>query len=130
MMVNPANQRILAVTRMDEPEGNKVAMQTLRRILPHYQACNTFVLDRCCEAYPANHKEECFKQIKYWAVDEWHAHGHKKTCPCNTFGGFNFALSMSTPVQRSKIFLCSRQDPQRMLSDAALLQGIALRPDA
>ena len=78
-----ARTDLVPVTRMDEAEGNQVAMDALERILPKYPSCNTFILDRCCAVYPSYHKEKAFKQIKYWSIDTWHAHGHQKKCPCN-----------------------------------------------
>lgn len=83
MLVNPDDHRILAVSRMDQPEGNAIATDTLKRVLPNYPQCNAFVMDRCCALYSKNQGKPCFKQIKYWAVDHWHAHTHKKGCLCN-----------------------------------------------
>lgn len=81
MLVNPRDLRILAVTCMDKPEGNEVVRQSLLKVLPKYRNLDGFVMDRVCDCAPSSQGD--FKQVKYWAVDHFHALKHKQTCAYN-----------------------------------------------
>lgn len=83
MIVNPKNLRIVSVSCVRKPEGNEVAKSALLNILPIYKRVNCFVLHRSCALLPRASRNPAFKQIKYWAIDKFHAQGHKKTCRCN-----------------------------------------------
>ena len=82
----PKKQRVLAASCMSKPEGNEVVVSTLNRITPKYKNVDGAVLDRMCGAVAAIDKEPKLKQLKYCAVDHFHAKkGHGKTCPCNPY---------------------------------------------
>ena len=55
----------------------------LTRILPKYKHMNRVIIDRLCSFLPRAKSQAKFKQIKYWSVDFFHAHGQNASCPCN-----------------------------------------------
>ena len=83
MLVNPQDQRILCVVAMDKPENNPVVQKSLEKVLPLYQKVNGFIMDRVCGFAPTHASKKSLSQIKYWSLDKFHAHRHKKTCVYN-----------------------------------------------
>ena len=45
--------------------------------------CNSFIHDRNCSTEPQLKKDPALKQIKFYAIDKFHAKKHKDTCLCN-----------------------------------------------
>ena len=83
MLVNPQDQRILCVVAMDKPENNPVVQKSLEKVLPLYQKVNGFIMDRVFGFAPTHASKKSLSQIKYWSLDKFHAHRHKKTCVYN-----------------------------------------------
>ena len=83
MVVNPTDQRILWAKPMYEPKGNAVLEEAISEILPSYKNLDGVVVDRACAFRPRASTLKKLKQIKFWAVDGFRAHGHTKTCKCN-----------------------------------------------
>ncbi|CAE7499068.1 unnamed protein product, partial [Symbiodinium necroappetens] len=83
MAVHPGTQRILAVSCLKKPGGNDVVDDVLTRTLPKYKNMNGVIIDRVCSFLLRAKSQAKFKQIKYWSVDFFHAHGHNASRPCN-----------------------------------------------
>ena len=56
---------------------------SLLTILPKYKNLDGFVMDRVCGFAPKAKEDSDLKQIKYWAIDHFHALRHKQTCAYN-----------------------------------------------
>ena len=83
MLVNPKDLRVLGVTCMEKAENNPVVRGSLLKILSKYKNLDGFVMDRACGFAPSVKTDQALKQIKFWAVDHFHALEHKKTCKYN-----------------------------------------------
>lgn len=68
---------------MDQPENNLIVRASLLKTLPKYKNLDGFVMDRVCSFAPNAKEDPAFKQIKYWAIDHFHALKRKKTCSYN-----------------------------------------------
>lgn len=100
MLVNPRDLRILAVTCMDKPEGNEVVRQSLLKVLPKYRKLDGFVMDRVCGCAPSLQGD--FKQVKYWAVDHFHALKHKQTSLRHAFKVLFFVKEHNKAIQQKR----------------------------
>lgn len=83
MLVDPKTSRILSVVSQDNPEGNEVTSQALLKVLHLYPKVDLFVLDRACAFMPSAKTTTGLEQLKFYAVDKFHAHGHRSACPCH-----------------------------------------------
>jgi hypothetical protein len=83
ILINPHDLRVLGVSCMKQPESNDVAEMSLEKVIPLYKQCDGFVMDRVCAFVPCASGNGKLRQIKYWAVDKFHALKHKKTCKHN-----------------------------------------------
>ena len=64
--------------------GNSAIVEiSLLKVLPTYPKLDGFVMDRVCGFKLSSKGAAACTQIKYWAVDKFHAYGHKKSCKCN-----------------------------------------------
>ena len=83
LVENPKDGRILAASEMHVPENNEIAINTMKKALAPLDSVDTAIMDKMCKVMPAAQKDEAFADIKYWAVDLFHAHKHNKACKCN-----------------------------------------------
>ena len=83
MLVNPKNLCIVSVAPMHKPENSAIVETSLLKVLPTYPKLDGFVMDRVCGFKLSSKGAAACTQIKYWAVDKFHAYGHKKSCKCN-----------------------------------------------
>lgn len=77
-LVNPKDLRVLGVTCMEKTENNPVVRKSLLKILSKYKNLDGFVMDRVRGVAPPVKTDQAFKQIKFWAVDHFHALKHKR----------------------------------------------------
>ena len=64
-------------------EHNAMLEEAIREVLPSCKNLDGVVVDRACSCLARASTLEKLKQIKLWAVDGFHAHGHAKSCRCN-----------------------------------------------
>ena len=86
MVVDPHSRRILAATPMRDPENNAVKIDTLARILHLYPNLDCYIHDRACTLEKCGRQNPKLKQIKFWAVDKFHATRHNEACMGKVFG--------------------------------------------
>ena len=80
MVVHPATLRVLSVEPQIEPEDKHVVTKCLTKVLAACPACNGFVYDRQCRYAPWARKQGSLSQLKYYAVDAFHAFKHNSRC--------------------------------------------------
>ena len=68
---------------MNKPENNPIVLASLLKILPKYQNLDRCVMDRVCGFALKAKEDPALKQIKYWAIDHFHALRHKKSSAYN-----------------------------------------------
>ena len=83
MAVHPDSGLIIGVQEMIHPENNDLAVGMLEDAADFLPALDCIIYDRMCCALQAVRKSDMLKDIKYFCVDKFHAHGHAKTCPCS-----------------------------------------------
>lgn len=83
MLVDPRNQRVLAVTAMDRPEGNAVVRKSLSKVLHLYPKVNLYVMDRVCGFAPSATNDPALAQLRYYSVDWLHGKTHSEECAYN-----------------------------------------------
>ena len=83
MAVHPDSGLIIGVQEMIHPENNDLAVGMLEDAAELLPALDCIIYDRMCCALQAVRKSDMLKDIKYFCVDKFHAHGHAKTCPCS-----------------------------------------------
>ena len=83
MLVDPRSGRILSVEAMMQPENDAVVTRSLEKVLPWYPQMSKYIMDRNCRYYKRASQNPKLRQIKTWAIDNWHAEKHSATCPCS-----------------------------------------------
>jgi len=68
---------------MRDPENNEVTTTALTKVLPMYTDVDCFVLDRVCKYVGHAQRLSELRQIKYFAVDRFHARLHGPNCKCS-----------------------------------------------
>ena len=68
------------MTHFNSPED--MTMDDIRDVVSLSPQIDCVVYDRMCSSLKKMSSTECFKGIKYWAIDKFHAHGHAASCPC------------------------------------------------
>ena len=68
---------------MYEPENNDMAVSTVENVLWLYPKLDCLVYDRACAVKSMAIRNENLNQISFYAIDNFHAYGHSKACPCN-----------------------------------------------
>ena len=85
MITDPDTGIILAVSEMREPENNDLALRTLCRATAVHTRIDCVVYDRACSLLSSAQRMEDLNQIRYWAVDKFHAKGHCDSCKCSPY---------------------------------------------
>eukprot|EP00438_Fugacium_kawagutii_P027957 Skav210836 [mRNA] locus=scaffold543:17052:17576:- [translate_table: standard] len=83
MLVDPKTSRVVSVVSQDVPENNAVVSESLLKVLPLYKKVDLYIMDRACHYMPEAKATKGLEQLKYYAVDRFHAHRHKHNCPCD-----------------------------------------------
>lgn len=83
MLVDPSTSRIVSVVSQDVPESNAVVSESLLKVLPLHKKVDLYIMDRACHYMAEAKVTEGLEQLKYYAVDRFHAHRHKHNCPCD-----------------------------------------------
>ena len=110
MVVNPADQRILWAKHMSQPEGNAILEAALMDVIPKFPNLDGVIVDRACSFLPHARHFKVMNQVKYWAVDAFHAQGHTKKCKCN-------------PLYQKRLSLRFKR------TNSSAAEQVALRPD-
>ena len=80
MLVHPPTLRVLSMQPQVVHENNEVVTKSLKRVLPTYENCDGFMLDRQCKYAPKAAENPALEQIEYYGVDPFHAKGHNEKC--------------------------------------------------
>eukprot|EP00930_Biecheleria_cincta_P082714 TRINITY_DN72386_c0_g1_i1.p1 TRINITY_DN72386_c0_g1~~TRINITY_DN72386_c0_g1_i1.p1 ORF type:complete len:233 (+),score=32.51 TRINITY_DN72386_c0_g1_i1:480-1178(+) len=83
MLADPDTGRVLCCVSADKHEDNNMVTKALLKILDFYPNVNFFGFDRNFKYMPSAKKNPLLKQISYYSLDCFHAHGHCDSCPCN-----------------------------------------------
>ena len=95
MITDPDTGIILAVSEMREPENNDIALTTLCRTTGVHAHIDCVVYDRACSLLPAAQRMEDLNQVRYWAVDKFHAKGHCESCKCSPYNHVRLSRLLS-----------------------------------
>jgi len=95
MITDPDTGLILAVSEMREPENNDIALTTLCRTTGVHTHIDCVVYDRACSLLSAAERTEDLNQVRYWAVDKFHAKGHCDSCKCSPYNHLRLSRRLS-----------------------------------
>ncbi|CAE7706700.1 unnamed protein product [Symbiodinium sp. CCMP2592] len=83
MAIHPESGLIVGVQEMIHPENNDLAVRMLEDAAEILPVLDCIIYDRMCCALQAVRRSDMLRDIKYFCVDKFHAHGHGTTCPCS-----------------------------------------------
>ena len=86
-----------------------VVQKSLEKVLPFYKHVHGF-MDRVCGFAPKLVSKKSLWQIKYWSLDKFHAHRHKKTCVYNPLyvKRLSRRFAKTNPSACEQVFLASQ----------------------
>ena len=82
-MVCQEDGHVVALAQQNVPENNQVVISAFAKALSVCPDVNCLVYDRACKFFQEAKEKDEFRQVKYFAVDKFHALRHRNDCPCN-----------------------------------------------
>ncbi|OLP83988.1 hypothetical protein AK812_SmicGene35184 [Symbiodinium microadriaticum] len=116
MVVNPADQRILWAKHMSQPEGNAILEAALMDVIPKFPNLDGVIVDRACSFLPHARHFKVMNQVKYWAVDAFHAQGSNAPTAVQPNRSTDYLASFVKRGKKSSTpYSCSKKPASKVL---------------